>query len=516
MPEVERPIVLMIELDGAEWSIINRMLDNNELPNIGFLIEHGVSASLRSIPPLISPALWTTIMTGKERDKHGVVLFGDDARSVRAKRIWEIASDHGRVVGVYGSMVTWPPRKLNGFLIPDIFARGAETYPPEYRFLQELTLDEKEKIKQESGERGQWYRRLKYLLQLLKHGLSFRTIRHVGGYIIRYELIPGSEFLDTYWRKVLLQAQISSDIFIYLFNLYKPDFSTFHFHATDTLAHKYWQYMNPQGFTDLKHEDVKRYRGVVASAYREADHFIGRMLSKVGDYATLMVLSDHGMRGMEASLVKYELQIESLLQLLQLEETCVPAQVGFRWYLHLTRDATNVQNAIEILGGTIVKETGQRVFEGIHRFSTYITFITSSVAYDGFLEQTLVVPGVGEMSASKLFQDSRGVKISGTHSEEGVFILYGPAVRRGVTLNAVSILDIAPTTLALLGMPIARDMEGNVLVDALKESFLETYPIKYIDTYEDSLEPHESPGMADLSAQEVEALKERLRNLGYL
>lgn len=57
---------------------------------------------------------------------------------------------------------------------------------------------------------------------------------------------------------------------------------------------------------------------------------------------------------------------------------------------------------------------------------------------------------------------------SGSHRDDGILILHGPAVRAGVTPADPRITDVAPTVLALLGLPVPADMDGRVLLEALR------------------------------------------------
>lgn len=99
------------------------------------------------------------------------------------------------------------------------------------------------------------------------------------------------------------------------------------------------------------------------------------------------------------------------------------------------------------------------------------------------------------------------------HREYGAIILAGPEVRRGHTIENVTVLDVTPTLLHLAGLPVAKDMRGVVVTDVFTRTFLETHPIRRIDTYETSRpaarpEPMESP--VD------EELVRRLKALGYV
>ena len=70
--------------------------------------------------------------------------------------------------------------------------------------------------------------------------------------------------------------------------------------------------------------------------------------------------------------------------------------------------------------------------------------------------------------------------------------------------------------LALLGSPVGRDMDGNVLVDAIEERFLGAHPVTYIDSYEADADRGDIGELAGLMDEEREIVEERLQELGYL
>jgi predicted AlkP superfamily phosphohydrolase/phosphomutase len=105
-------------------------------------------------------------------------------------------------------------------------------------------------------------------------------------------------------------------------------------------------------------------------------------------------------------------------------------------------------------------------------------------------EVVLVVSGYGMEPVSlarRLLAPSRGeVPASGTHAgaPDGVLLAFGDGVRAGAAINGASVLDITPTVLYLMGLPVARDMEGRVLTEMLDEEFTRSHPITYIPSYE--------------------------------
>lgn len=104
-------------------------------------------------------------------------------------------------------------------------------------------------------------------------------------------------------------------------------------------------------------------------------------------------------------------------------------------------------------------------------------------------------------------RDMRRVRAN-SHREMGILYLYGHQVRRGAKLEDPGIIDIAPTLLALAGLPVAEDMPGRVLGEALLLPELERVP-----TYE-SGEPT-GDGPSEESVINAQILN-RLGSLGYL
>jgi predicted AlkP superfamily phosphohydrolase/phosphomutase len=136
-----RQKVLVIGLDGATFDLITPMKE--KLPNIRKIINEGVSDDLKSvIPPLSAPA-WVSFMTGKNPGAHGVFDFMyrlDGTYSIsfvtgiyqrkKSKNLWRVLSDYGKNVGVINVMVTYPPEEINGFMISGLTPPGKPfSYP---------------------------------------------------------------------------------------------------------------------------------------------------------------------------------------------------------------------------------------------------------------------------------------------------------------------------------------------------------------------------------------------------
>ena len=66
----------------------------------------------------------------------------------------------------------------------------------------------------------------------------------------------------------------------------------------------------------------------------------------------------------------------------------------------------------------------------------------------------------------------------------GLLLAFGEGIRPGATLAGASVLDVAPTLLYLLGLPVARDMEGRVLTEMLEPGYARDHPVTFIPSYE--------------------------------
>lgn len=136
--------------------------------------------------------------------------------------------------------------------------------------------------------------------------------------------------------------------------------------------------------------------------------------------------------------------------------------------------------------------------------------------------------GMHAANRDKTFPKRREL-YSGHHYEApaGVLIASGKYIRRSfhgtpdrsVTPGSIPrlgrVLDVAPTILALKGLPLGRDMDGVILEALLEEGFLERHPPTFVETHDTREWLEARPG--ELLTQEAERERlQQLRSLGYL
>jgi predicted AlkP superfamily phosphohydrolase/phosphomutase len=99
----------------------------------------------------------------------------------------------------------------------------------------------------------------------------------------------------------------------------------------------------------------------------------------------------------------------------------------------------------------------------------------------------------------------------GSHRHEGVVVLSGPAVAAGAPVQG-ELVDVAPTILYLLAEAVPADLEGRILMEALRPEVLDERP----PAYDDEAPAEFAPRRAELEEEGAAEVERRLRGLGYL
>jgi predicted AlkP superfamily phosphohydrolase/phosphomutase len=95
---------------------------------------------------------------------------------------------------------------------------------------------------------------------------------------------------------------------------------------------------------------------------------------------------------------------------------------------------------------------------------------------------------------------------SAHHESNGILIARGPRLRSGTVGKGPSLLDVAPTVLYLLDLPVPSNMEGSVLTGLVRPEWLREHPVRKGPALEGGGE--ETP----LTPEE----KERLQSVPYI
>jgi len=531
--------VLIIGLDGATFDILNPLMKTGYMPNLARLIATGTSGILESTKPPITPAAWTTFMTGKGPGRHGIVDFEKyDVRTnklsfnstyeIREKTIWEMLSEKGFRVGSINLPMTYPPRRVNGFLISGFETPSTEvefTHPPELKH-EILTRWP------DYNYRSDWQRRAFGGDDLFQRNMDYIANSFKQG----YELV--SYCGDKYGWHVMMV-------------LYK---------LVDNLQHKAWKYVDPK----TSGQYPKR-AAIAAECFKRLDDTLGDLSRYAEKYdAMTLIMSDHGHGSLDGkaqpnALLKRWGYLKIKSQLTQAgiraqriaermlgrttkrfaanlgiehdvaldwsrTKACV-MHAGMYGFLYISLKERQPNGIVEpadyerlrdelrdkFLAVTDTNPDGEtiQVFPEVHRTEELYHCKREEQPW---LPDLLLIPQPG-LAVVRKIRGSRPVRwyamsrMEGTHRVEGILIANGPGVYQGHTINA-QIADIAPTLLATMGLRVPQDMEGTVLSD-----LFETKPTIEFEPPEE-IEITEAEEV--YTDKEKEALTKRLADLGYL
>lgn len=463
--------VLLIELNEITWDLIDPLIARGKLPTFELLKREGAWGTPVSVdlPPQLDPWItWTTVYTGRPQADHNVYYLEQPPESIRARRLWEICHDSGLSVGVFGSLCSWPPQEVRGFYVPDTFAPDPSTYPHDLRPIQELNLTYTRAARLPSDRDGLFFK-AGLGLELVKLGLRPATILRIARQLAR-ERIDGS----CRWRRVALQPLVNFDLFSVLYRRYRPAFASFHSNHVAHYMHTYWKAMQPEAFDQpATEEEVKRYGGAIEHGYRTADELLGRVLALCGDDTTIIIASSMGQKPYESGLKggKPICQLRSLDRLLELLGASgrVRALATMSDQFNIYSDSAQTRSEIASrLRAAYVDSPDQPLFHVLEHGDGLTVNI---FFHEGVSEESRChFPHEGADSTHR-YGDlvyNTGMVKSGCHDPRGMLILYGAGiVAGGRELGPCNNLDLAPTILELLQLPIPSQMSGRVLSEAL-------------------------------------------------
>jgi hypothetical protein len=455
-PRIENTQLLVVGWDGATYSQIDPLVAAGKLPHIQALREQGTSAILRSMEPMFSPLLWTTMATGKPPAEHGVQGFSIQASDVRSPRFWDLVSDSGRSVGIYKWLVTYPPRVLDGFMVPAWLAPEALTWPKELAVVKAIELSNRLERKGVKARRSS----VALLLDGVRQGFRWSTVRDSGGWKLR----EWRGIRDPRDRRVALErlrVQMDRDVFVAAAADRDPAVLTLTLYATDALAHRFWQFHEPEAFSGVSTQDIERFGGVIEAAYVQADAVLGELVSAVEDSTTVVLLSDHGFQALPtvAGNKSYFAPKTTRLQA-RLRAQIGPVDV-FRLGQKLTVALLEPEQSLEQLQAALLGlvEGEDQPFYVLEPVPNAPRSVGLKLANERVTEARITRGRVSGEPMSAYIEMSNTV--SGDHHPEGIFVVKGPEIAAGEKVAEMGLLDVAPTLQGLLGFAPALDLVGS-------------------------------------------------------
>ncbi len=297
---LESPIVL-VGLDGADWQILDPLIGQGRVPNLARLKARAAWGHLRSYEPILSPLLWTTAVTGKPPDEHGIIDFlvpdpatgrrlpiTSRARKVRA--LWNIFSEHGLTSDVIAWWASWPAEDVRGRIVSDRVAYSLfEVESPQGQG-SELTHPE-----------GLWPRLAPALISDSSIGHE-RVARFLDITRPEFEAARGRAAADpekaykepvNHLAKILASTETYHRIALKLLEEGQPDLFAVYYQGIDEVSHRFAHFMPPR-MDGVSQAEFEKYSRAVEEFYVYQDELLGELFDRLSPGSRLIVMSDHG------------------------------------------------------------------------------------------------------------------------------------------------------------------------------------------------------------------------------
>ncbi|MDP8244908.1 MAG: alkaline phosphatase family protein [Candidatus Hinthialibacter antarcticus] len=492
------PKLIILGLDAATWEVIDPLIDAGRLPTIAGLKRDGASGNLYSLGPMRSPALWTSIATGRPPEAHGVTGFFSTRADVRQPRLWDIAQRNGFRVGLFRWLAMWPILDEYAFVVPSWIARSNDAWPSDYECLQSVLLHSPPDA----------FSQLSALLECARRGAGLRAVDQMIGVTLREA--AGQDELASLADRALNDVRLQTDLYLAMLERHQPDLSAFVLYGSDQLGHRFWQYHQPQAFAGHDLKEDARFAHVIEEYYIAADRAFGRILERLPRDCRAILVSDHGMKADAALPGQYFIQAEKLLRLLGFSSDVTHQFIERRWLIDAKPGGEQPLPLLADALSEIRFQNGDAVFDVVQEGGalTVRTQFSLTAHPDSPLRLNPQIVIYGKTRQTDDFFFAR--YFSGAHDPKGVFLMKGPGVQSNAWVERASLLDVAPTALYWMGLPLSRELEGEVIEAAFDEEYLRANAPIEVEAYAPL-----SDGETIVPDTPADVM-ERLRSLGYV
>jgi tetratricopeptide (TPR) repeat protein len=299
-PDAWQRKIILIGMDACDPDIVEEYIRRGKLPNFARMRREGAHGELRSLTPLLSPVIWTTISTGVPPERHGILDFVTEtpeglrpvsAKMRQADTVWELVAQAGEPVGVVGWLVSWPAEPINGFVVTDRVARLAyeasrfgesdekspqTVYPPEIATAvarDRVTIDD-------------------LPLSRMRAFVDVSEEEYADAYT---QSFGDPRNLLGNLRLTMADAETFRAAGTRLYRESRPRLFACYFNAMDALKHMFMPLAPPQ-MPHIPDELFLRFRDVIEANYVWHDRVLGEYMDLADENTTVIVVSDHGFK----------------------------------------------------------------------------------------------------------------------------------------------------------------------------------------------------------------------------
>jgi len=453
------PKVVVLGIDGLGQQSVQKW--GAELPNLTQMQADGIWGKLESVIPPSTPVVWTCSQTGRNpgafgfwdwtfRDSYAYGHFKPaSADQIQPDPLYRLLAKRGMKSAIINVPVTWPPPRVpGGYAVSSLPTAPGQgyTWPAslnkeiegllggEYVF--DVSLAEQDKNQELFME--EIYRIDEQRVKLLKHFISKKQCDYI------LTVMPG----------------------------------------LDRLMHFFYRC--------LENDSNPKYRAALINYYRHIDSKIGEIRALLDDETVLLIHSCHAAQKLDGLVNLNEWLIKEGYMVLEeyppgltcFENLKVDWKKTRAWakgnvgqlYINLKGreaggivDPSGYDALLEEIGAGLKKIAGEkespletRVYKrgDIHSGPLASYGPDLFVTFDGYRWHTSDAVGSSQLYSGPVMPGPE----YGGHGCKGYFCLAGPGIEAGGEKQDISLLDLAPTILFILGEPVPVEMEGKPII----------------------------------------------------
>jgi len=301
LPEVRRKL-LVIGLDAVGWDHVLPYVKQGLMPNLKRLMGQGTWGEMKTLVPMLSPLIWTTMATGYPPEEHGILDFvqrdpktGEmvptTSRERKVPAVWNLASALGKTSDVVAWWATWPAERLDGVMVSD------RLYYSLTQGLAKEVFERRIPDVVSPPDRAQRFVELRDSTEKETDWQDVRGFIDIPEQAYKKAVSSGEGWSDPVdgFRRTLIATRLYFGSALML----APDRSDLlmvYIEGTDEIGHIMAPYMPPPR-VDVSPARAAMLTASVPRYFQTVDRWIGRLVAACPlDQYTVMVLSDHGFR----------------------------------------------------------------------------------------------------------------------------------------------------------------------------------------------------------------------------
>ena len=474
--------VLIVGLDGADWKVLKPWVSNGELPTLKRLLDKGAEGPLKTVIPPLSCAAWTSLFTGTNPGKHGIFDYLTssgkliNSRLIKSEKIWKILSDYDKRCCVVEVPLTYPVEEINGYMVSGALTPPNEkiySYPPELmpllRKYSHQIIPTFEKSAFASGQKslskeGEIF--LNKLYDMLENRYStLKELMNEPWDFFMFVFDETAVIQTLFWDKKEVMLELFKKIDFYIGDLIKifsakntnPYIfivSDHGYNASPTRNFNFRAWLNEEGFI---RDERSFFQKITPKSYRMLN--LHRILNKPS--LSKLLFRFNRLREIRESFQRKVTESPSIYcrKGLFIDKSKLKGNEYDKLRDELITKVRQIKDPMTNKGIFQVVEKREAIYSGSNlKHAPDIVLVSKKDYSFDFL-----------YNSNKVF-DKIKLPLPGRHNSAlyGIFLAYADEINN-VHLKNLSILDIFPTVLHILGVPIPKDVDGKVLKEIFKK-----------------------------------------------